>query len=295
MRFFRWLVVLGLIVAGVLWFLGRPNTMPYADIAGLAGDATAGEPVFWAAGCASCHMAADAKGKAQLVLKGGQRFKSDFGTFIAPNISQDPEHGIGTWTLLDLANALKRGVSPEGEHLFPALPYASYAKMEMQDVAHLYAYLKTLPADPTPSAEHELAFPFSRREAVGVWKLLFLSEDWAVPGNLTPTATRGRYIAEALAHCGECHTPRDFLGGLDTSRWLGGAPNPSGTGKIPNITPGKLGWSAADIFQYLTTGFTPEFDSVGGQMAHVVDNMARLPESDRQAVAEYILAVPSVE
>jgi mono/diheme cytochrome c family protein len=116
-----------------------------------------------------------------------------------------------------------------------------------------------------------------------------------MPGSMTPTAERGRYIAEAMAHCGECHTPRTALGGMDTARWLGGAPNPSGEGRIPNITPGKLGWSAGDIVQYLTTGFTPEFDSVGGHMAHVVENMARLPESDRQAVAEYLLAVPDVE
>jgi mono/diheme cytochrome c family protein len=240
-------------------------------------------------------MAAEAKGEAELVLSGGQRFPSDFGTFIAPNISQDVEHGIGSWTLLDLANAITRGVSPKGEHYYPALPYASYAKMEMQDVADLYAFLKTLPADPTPSQPHELGFPFNIRDSIGVWKLLFLSKNWALPGNLTPTATRGRYIAEAMAHCGECHTPRNLLGGMDTTRWLGGAPNPSGDGRIPNITPGKLAWSAADIVQYLTTGFTPDFDSVGGHMAHVVENMARLPESDRQAVAEYILAVPSVE
>jgi mono/diheme cytochrome c family protein len=167
--------------------------------------------------------------------------------------------------------------------------------MEMQDVADLYAFLKTLPADPTPSQPHELGFPFNIRDSVGAWKLMFLSDEWALPGNLTPTVTRGRYIAEALAHCGECHTPRNMLGGMDTARWLGGAPNPSGDGRIPNITPAKLGWTAPDIVQYLTTGFTPEYDSVGGHMAHVVENMARLPETDRQAVAEYLLAVPSVE
>jgi mono/diheme cytochrome c family protein len=295
MRFLRWLVVLILIAGGVIWFLARPKPLSEAAVAGLTGDVAKGELVFWAAGCASCHMKAEAKGEEQLVLLGGQRFPSDFGTFIAPNISQDAKHGIGAWSLLDLANALKRGVSPEGEHYFPALPYASYAKMEMQDVADLYAYLKTLPADTTPSQPHELGFPFSRREAVGVWKLLFLSEDWALPGNLTPTAARGRYIAEALAHCGECHTPRNMLGGLDKARWLGGAPNPSGEGRIPNVTPAKLGWAAPDIVQYLTTGFTPDFDVVGGHMAHVVENMARLPEADRQAVAEYLLAVPGVE
>ncbi len=295
MRIMRWLVVLGLVAAGGLYVMSRPKPLAAAAVANLTGDSVHGEQVFWATGCASCHMAAEAKGEAQLILSGGQRFPSDFGTFVAPNISQDPEQGIGNWTLLDLANAITRGVSPEGEHYYPALPYASYAKMEMQDVADLYAFLKTLPADPTPSQPHELTFPFSIRESIGVWKLMFLTKDWALPGNLTPTAARGRYIAEALAHCGECHTPRNMLGGMDTARWLGGAPNPSGEGRIPNITPGKLKWAAADIVQYLTTGFTPDYDSVGGHMAHVVENMARLPESDRLAVAEYLLAVPNVE
>lgn len=295
MRFLGRLLVLGLIMAGVMWFLARPNPMTDADVAGLTGDAVAGEAVFWAAGCASCHMAAGAKDEAQLVLVGGQRFPSDFGTFIAPNISQDPTHGIGAWSLLDLANALKRGVSPEGEHLFPALPYASYAKMEMLDVANLYAFLKTLPADPTPSASHELTFPFSLREGVGVWKLLFLHENWVIDVNLTPTAARGRYIAEALAHCGECHTPRNLLGGMKTSAWLSGAPNPTGEGRIPNITPAKLTWSAEEILAYFTTGFTPEFDVVGGHMAHVVENLARLSEADRKAVVEYLAVVPGVE
>jgi mono/diheme cytochrome c family protein len=295
MRVLRWLLGLGVVAATVLWFLARPNPLAAADVAGLTGDAARGEAIFWAAGCASCHMAAGAKDEAQLVLAGGQRFPSDFGTFIAPNISQDPTHGIGGWSLLDLANALTRGVSPDGEHYYPVLPYASYAKMKLQDVADLHVFLQTLPSDPTPSQAHEIGFPFSIRESLGVWKLMFLSDNWSLAGNLTPTADRGRYIAEALAHCGECHTPRNLLGGMDTARWLGGAPNPSGDGRIPNITPTKLGWTAADIVQYLTTGFTPDYDSVGGHMAHVVENMARLPESDRQSVAEYLLAVPSVE
>lgn len=294
-RLFGWVMVLGLIGAGGTWFLARPQPLEAKDVAGLTGDAAKGELVFWAAGCASCHMATDAKGPAQLVLGGGQRFASPFGTFLAPNISQDPVEGIGGWSLLELASALKRGVSPEGTHYFPALPYASYAKMELQDVADLYAYLQTLPADASPSQPHELAFPFSRREAVGVWKLLYLDEDWVVPGDLTPTAARGRYIAEALAHCGECHTPRTALGGMDRTRWLKGAPDPSGTGRIPDITPATLGWTAPDIVQYLTTGFTPDFDVVGGHMAHVVENMARLPEGDREAVARYLLELPVMQ
>ena len=295
MRVLRWLLAVALVGAVGLGVIARPSGLADADVAGLTGDVAKGEQVFWATGCASCHMAADATGEAELVLSGGQRFPSDFGTFIAPNISQDPEHGIGGWSLLDLANALTRGVSPQGTHYYPALPYASYAKMRMQDVADLHAFMQTLPADPLPSQPHELAFPFSLRQTIGLWKLLYLHGNWAIPGSLTPTAERGRYIVEALAHCGECHTPRTALGGMDTARWLGGAPNPSGQGRIPNITPAKLGWTAPDIVQYLTTGFTPEYDSVGGHMVHVVENMARLPEADRQAVAEYLLAVPSVE
>lgn len=295
MRVFRWVVALGLIGAGTAWFLARPNPLEAADVAGLTGDATKGELVFWAAGCASCHMVDGAKGEAQLVLAGGQKFPSPFGTFVAPNISQDATHGIGGWTLLDLANALKRGVSPKGQHYFPALPYASYARMEMQDVADLHAYLTTLPADATPSQPHDLAFPFSRREAVGLWKFLNLSEDWVVAGELSPTATRGRYIVEALAHCGECHTPRGALGGLDKTRWLTGAPDPAGQGRIPDITPATLAWTEGDITAYLNTGFTPDFDVVGGHMVHVVENMARLPEADRQAVARYLLELPLAE
>src|SRR5690606_16902237 len=123
-----------------------------------------------------------------------------------------------------------------GEHLYPALPYASYAKLTLQDVADLDAWLKTLPADPTPSLAHELSFPFSQRWLLGGWKLLFLRKDWVVTGDLTAEEERGRYIGEAMAHCGECHTPRNLFGAMDTARWLAGAPNPSGRGTIPNIT-----------------------------------------------------------
>jgi mono/diheme cytochrome c family protein len=287
-------VVLGLIGAVALWFLTAARPLSEAATAGLRGGPVRGEYVFWAAGCASCHMAEGASGDAQLVLSGGQRFASEFGTFLAPNISNDPEHGIGDWTTADLANALLRGVSPEGTHYYPALPYGSYSRMTVQDVADLRVFLATLPADATPSLPHELTFPFSIRRAVGVWKLLYLNTDWALDTDLSATEIRGRYIVEALAHCGECHTPRTALGGLDTARWLGGAPNPAGRGGFPNITPGALTWSEDEIVEYLTSGFTPDFDSVGGHMAHVVSNMARLPEPDRRAIAAYLKRVPAL-
>ena len=283
-------------LGGVLfWGLTRPATLPADSFAGLAGSAAKGERIFWAAGCASCHMAKDATGDAQLILSGGQKFPSAFGTFLAPNISTDPAQGIGGWDLISFANAITRGVGPDGTHLYPALPYAAYNKMALQDVADLKAYMDTLPASATPSLPHEVSFPFTLRRAIGLWKRLFVSTDWVIAGDLTESQTKGRYIAEALAHCGECHTPRNALGGLQRKLWLSGAPDPSGKGTIPNITPAKLTWSADEIVEYLTTGFTPDFDSVGGDMVHVVENMARLPESDRRAVADYLKLVPAVD
>lgn len=286
--------VLAAVGLGGFWVLTQPNPLPEDSFAGLTPDPVHGEQVFTAAGCASCHMAEGAKDAAQQVLGGGQRFPSAFGTFVAPNISSDPDHGIGGWSLPEFADAIQRGIGREGEHLYPAQPYAAYQHMESQDVADLYAYMQTLPPDATPSQPHELAFPFTLRRGIGLWKALYVSPDWVIDApDLTAEETRGRYIAEALAHCGECHTPRNALGGLDRSRWLAGAPNPSGEGRIPNITPAKLTWSADEVVEYLTTGFTPEYDSVGGHMAHVVENMAKLPEADRRAVVAYLGRVPA--
>jgi mono/diheme cytochrome c family protein len=164
--------------------------------------------------------------------------------------------------------------------------------MAAQDVADLKAYMDALPASEIASLPHEVGFPFNIRRSLGGWKLLFQSQEFVLQGDLTPQVARGRYIAEAMSHCGECHSPRNLLGGLKTAKWLAGAPDPSGQGKIPGIAPGILAWSEDEIFDYLTTGFTPEFDSVGGHMARVVDNMAKLPEADVRAIAAYIKAVP---
>ena len=283
-----------LISVASFYVLSAPRAVDVGAYEKLSGTAAAGQSVFWAAGCASCHMAPGALGDDQLVLAGGQEFATNFGTFVAPNISSDRVHGIGGWSTDNFAHAITCGISPGGQHYFPALPYAAYGKMVPQDVVDLKAFMDDLPASATPSQPHKVGFPFNIRRNVGIWKLLFLSDDFVLQGDLTPQVERGRYLAEALAHCAECHTPRNALGGLDTARWLGGAPNPSGKGQIPNITPGKLTWSEAEIVDYLTTGFTPEFDSVGGSMAHVVENMARLPDADRAAIAAYLKAVPAV-
>ncbi len=294
-RLLQLLVVLGLVaVAAVLW-LTRPQPLAPETLAGLEDDPARGELVFWAAGCASCHSAEGAEGEDRLVLAGGRRFVSDFGTFVAPNISPDPTHGIGNWSLQDFANAVLRGVSPGSQHYYPAFPYASYQRMEPQDLVDLYAYFTTLPPSNRPNEAHDVNFPFNIRAGVGVWKYLFMDEAWTVEGDLTAEETRGRYLVEALAHCGECHTPRSAMGALDRNRWFAGAPNPLGEGRIPNISPALLRWSEEDLVAYFTYGLTPDFDSAGGTMAEVIHGLAQLPESDRAAIAAYLQKVEPVQ
>lgn len=292
-RALRILLVLAAVGALALWWIARPDPLPEGALAGLAGDPARGERVFWASGCASCHAAPGAEGEARLVLAGGRRFETPFGIFVAPNISTDPTHGIGGWSLEDFGNAVLRGVSPEGRHYYPAFPYTSYIRMTPGDLADLKAFMDTLPPSDRPDEPHALAFPYSLRAGLGLWKALYLDPAFVLEGPLSAEEERGRYLVEALAHCGECHSPRDALGGLDRSRWLAGAPNPSGPGRIPDITPGALRWSAGQIADYLGTGFTPEFDTAGGSMAEVVKNLAMLPPEDRAAIAAYLKRLPA--
>ena len=294
MRRLLWLGGVGALLAGAVFWLTGPDRLDPAHYAGLSGNQAAGEAVFIAAGCASCHVAPDTVPDPEApVLAGGQAFVTAFGTFHAPNISSDPAAGVGNWSDADLLNAIMRGVSPGGAHYYPAFPYDAYAKADPQEMVDLVAYLRTLPADATPSLPHDIGFPFSIRRAVGLWKLLFRSDDWVMAEAASPEIARGRQLVEALGHCGECHTPRNALGGLDRSRWLAGAANPGGTGRIPGISPGILTWSSEEIAYYLETGFTPDFDTAGGEMAAVIRNStARLPAGDRAAIAAYLKALP---
>jgi mono/diheme cytochrome c family protein len=291
-RIFRWGVFLALVGLGVYWFATRPQTVSEQALASLSSDPEAGRQVFYASGCASCHTAEKAEGDAKLVLAGGQSFPSPFGTFKAPNISTDATNGIGGWSRADFVTAVLKGVSPAGQHYFPAFPYTSYNKMTLQDAVDLHGFMQTLPADATPSEPHDVAFPFNIRRNLGGWKLLFQSEDWVADA---PNAEleRGRYLVEALGHCAECHTARNPLGGLATAQWMRGAPDPSGTGRVPGITPDLLQWSAIDIAGYLKTGFTPDFDTAGGHMVSVIENMGQLSDDDLNAIAAYLLALPN--
>ena len=290
------LAALGVVGAGVFLYVTRPQPQPdsFWEAAGTP-DVKNGELVFSMGGCVSCHKAPKSEGEAQLVLAGGVVINSPFGTFHVPNISPDEKAGIGGWTLAQFGNALTRGIGARGEHLYPSLPYGSYARMSAKDVGDLFAYIKTLPKSDNVAPPHELGFPFNIRLALGAWKYLYLDEQPRVAlANADDKVKRGQYIAEGPGHCGECHTPRDALGGFLPGQWLAGAPNPEGKGRIPNVTPqGSIAsWSESDIVTYLTDGNTPEFDYVGGTMAEVQQNMAKLPAGDREAIAAYLKAIP---
>jgi mono/diheme cytochrome c family protein len=291
-------LVLGVAGAAAGWFLSAPIRLDSQTLAQLGpGDAARGKRIFNAGGCTSCHARPGSQGDARLQLVGGLQLKTPFGTFVPPNISQDPKDGIGAWTVEDLANAMLKGVSPSGEHFYPAFPYASYARMKPADIADLYAFLKTLPAVAGKAADNSLGFPFSIRRGIGLWKLLYLSDQPVVSfsdGTPDPVLA-GRYLVEGPGHCGECHTPRDLAGGTKKGGWLAGAVAAEGKGIVPNVTSGQGGigdWSEADIANFLETGFTPEFDSVGGAMVDVQRNMAKLTPADRAAIAAYLKAIP---
>jgi mono/diheme cytochrome c family protein len=195
--------------------------------------------------------------------------------------------------------ALRDGVRPDGANYFPAFPYTSFTGIVDADARAIKAYLFSLAPVRQPNRPHEISFPFSWRFLLNGWKLLYFD-----PGPFRPTPgrsteyNRGAYLVTALAHCGECHTPRNWFGAMDQSRFLAGNPDGPDGKKVPNITPDKKtgigNWSADDIVQVLTDGHTPDFDEVAGSMVEVVKSTARLTEEDRRAIAVYLQSVPAV-
>lgn len=296
------LALLAAVAAGVFFWLTQPRTLEAAALPAHTPDPANGESILHAGGCASCHATPagekcdEPKTVDNLHLAGGRCLVTPFGTFHVPNITPDRATGIGGWSDLDFVNAMMRGVSPGGAHYYPAFPYTSYQRMTLEDVLDLKAFLDTLPPVEARVRDHDLPLPFRLRRGLGLWKLLYLDEAPFVadPGQ-SDKVNRGGYLVEGPAHCGECHTPRDILGGKIEAEKLSGAPAPEGGGYVPNITPHKNGighWSEKDIVYALETGFTPEFDVMGGLMAKVQENMARLTAEDREAIAAYLKTVP---
>jgi mono/diheme cytochrome c family protein len=283
-------------VAGVsvFWWLTIPAVVLPESLPAHTPDLANGLTMFNAGGCSSCHAVPDQPDR--LKLGGGLALKSPFGTFYVPNISPDRADGIGNWTEANFVTALIKGTSPSTTHYFPALPYTSYQRAKIEDIRDLFAYLKTLEAVPGKVRDHELPFPFNIRRNVGIWKLLFMDGKPFTPDAGRPAAwNRGAYLVNGLGHCAECHSPRNFLGGIVTAQRFAGGPNPEGEGWVPNITQKGLDeWSVKDFDYFLETGNLPDGDNAGGSMARVIKNTSQLPANDRAAMAQYLKSLPPV-
>ncbi|PZA09332.1 alkylated DNA repair protein [Rhodopseudomonas palustris] len=289
------LLVAALIGGAAFWLLTMPATISADRLPARAADLENGRTVFYAGGCAECH--ATPKQDDRTRLGGGLALKSEFGTFYVPNISPDPNDGIGKWTEAEFVSAVMRGTAPGGVHLYPAFPYPSYAHARLDDVRDLFAYIKTLPAVAGRAPPNEVPFPFNIRRAVGMWKLLFFDDATFTPDPAQSAQwNRGAYLVNSFGHCAECHSPRNALGGIVASQRFAGGPDPEGKGWVPNITQkGLADWSAGDIAYFLETGMTPEGDSAGGSMAQVIRNTSQLGKADREAIAAYIKSLPPVQ
>jgi mono/diheme cytochrome c family protein len=291
------------VAALVLWWLTIPGTVPAAALTSHTPDLANGHTMFEIGGCASCHAvpADDPEKVERTKLGGGLALKSPFGTFYAPNISPDPTDGIGAWSEADFVNALTKGTSRRGRHLFPAFPYTSYQHMTLDDARDLFAYLQTLPPVAGRSRRHEIGFPFNIRRLIGLWKLLYFHGGPFVPDPAQSAQwNRGAYLVNGPGHCAECHGPRNWLGAIVDSERFAGGPAPDGKGSVPNITPTGLrdwgddhvAWSQKDIASFLADGMNPAGDYAGGTMAEVIRNTSQLSAADREAIAAYIVSLP---
>lgn len=285
-------VLCGMTLAAVL-LVAAPE-VPERDLSGLEGDVNRGAYVARLSGCIACHTNAKAGGA---VLAGGAEIVTEFGSFHGPNITPHPVDGIGAWSLADFSRALTAGESPGGDHYFPAFPYAFYTRLTDQDVVDLWAAVQSVPAVEGGPPPHDLTPPFNWRWGVAIWKRLFFEADLPQPeADGSEAWIRGRYLAEAAAHCGACHTPRNLLGGRDTARKYQGGQGP-GDEVIPAITPDALareGWDRDSLRYALRTGITPSGDVFGGSMAEVVRDGTRFwSDADLEAIVAYVMALES--
>ncbi len=260
----------------------------------LPGDAYRGAYLARSSGCIACHTNTVAGGAA---LAGGAPLDTPFGSFVPPNITPDPDNGIGNWTLDQFAVALRQGVRPDGKAYYPAFPYEFFADMSDQDIADLWAAFQSVPPVMVAAAESDITFPFNLRWGLKLWRAAYMSpaEISPVMGQ-SPAWNRGQQLVTGAAHCAACHTGRNMLGGLKDSEMLAGNDNLPGGSKAPPIRAADLtskGWTVANMAYALRTGVKPDGDVFGGSMAEVVHaGTSFLDNADRDAIATYLLNQP---
>jgi mono/diheme cytochrome c family protein len=274
----------------------NPPTSPFdpAD----SGVRARGEYLAQAGNCGACHKGPDGH-----AMAGGQAFQTPFGRLYAANITPDPETGIGNWTLDQFRQALRKGVRPDGAHLYPVFPYSAFTKLTDEDIAALYAYLRQVAPFRFRPPASEMSFPFSQRWLLGIWNAMFLDE-----GPFKPDAgqsaewNRGAYLVNGLAHCSACHSPRNSLGAEKSSAWMSGGilvdevlPGQLRTWSAPNLTSGPGGlsaWSTEEIQSYLKSGAN-SFITSFGPMNEVIQGTSRLSDPDLHAMAVYLKSLPA--
>lgn len=276
--------------------------LPLAHI-GLAADASTlqskGEYIAKAANCVSCHTTEGGQ-----PFAGGVPFETPFGTIYSPNITPDQQTGIGSWSESEFRAALKQGLRPDGEHLYPVFPYTAYTGMSDDDVSALYAYLQDVPTASATHSVNQLSFPFNQRWLMAAWKMMFFNEEPApLPEASSEAWQRGRYLVTTLGHCGECHSPRNWLGAVSEQEALSGGSylDDIPGGKIKpwfavNLTPADEGlakWSADDIQQYLKTGLNAYATSFGPMNKVIMNSTSHLTEEDIAAMAIYLKSLPA--
>jgi len=252
-----------------------------------------GEYLARAADCAACHTAKDGQ-----PFTGGRAFVLPFGTMYSTNITPDPETGIGAYSDADFLNALHKGIGRGNVRLYPAMPYASYTQMTDADALAIKAYLFSLAPVHAPAPANTLAFPFNQRSLMAVWSAMFSPEKRYEPNaDRDPAWNRGAYLAEALGHCGECHTPRNLAFALNNRAKFAGALQAGW--RAYNITPdvrtGVGGWSDADLLHYLSTGHAAGRATASGPMGEAIDQSLRyLTPGDLTAMVAYLRSVKGV-
>lgn len=274
--------------------------MSLAETPEKKGNVEQGKYLFQASGGCSCHTDRSDEGAGEF-LAGGRTLLNPFGKMYSTNLTPDPETGIGKWSDEDFINAMTKGIAPDGSDYFPAFPFTSFTKMNREDLLNLKAYLFSLPPIKKHNREHDLPIPFSWRVGIIPWKILNFNKDKLEP-NLEKSESwnRGAYLVEAVAHCRECHTPRDFMGGLKHDMAFAGTEIGPENEPSPNITPHKEtgigGWSRKDFLYFLETGLLASGDYTQGVMEEVIEHgYQHLTQKDREAITDYIFDQPSIE
>ncbi len=280
-----------------LWFLSAPRPLEASALPQHSPDVANGQLLYNAAGCHSCHLGApDLKDVDPSLPAGGAPLKTPVGIFYPMNLTPDPETGIGAWTDFQFVNAVQRGISPEGEHLIPALPYTSYAHMKVEDILDIRAYLATLTPVKSPERAADIPVPFLMRRGVGLWKWVGLdTRPWSPDPAQSASWNRGSYLVNGPGHCAECHTPRTIFMALNTAQAFAGGPHPEGVGRVPSlkglIERGRYK-DAKDIASALQFGEMLGYDKISsGGMGQVQRNISQLPEPDILAIGEYLASL----